>query len=42
MMHLVLTPEAASQAGKDQALVRRAQELLDKVSNYRTGDKEYG
>lgn len=34
--------KAANRAGKDQALVRRAQELLDKVSNYRTGDKEYG
>lgn len=34
--------KAASQAKKDQALVRRAQELLDKVSNYRTGDNEYG
>lgn len=34
--------KAASQAEKDQALVQRAQELLDKVSNYRTGDKEYG
>ena len=34
--------KAASQAETDKALVQRAQELLDKVSNYRTGDKEYG
>lgn len=34
--------KAANQAETDKALVRRAQELLDKVSNYRTGDKEYG
>ena len=33
---------AASQAKKDQALIQRVQELLDKVSNYRAGDKEYG
>ena len=34
--------KAASQAETDKALVQRAQELLDKVSNYRTGDNEYG